>query len=145
MLRRVGVSGFVMLPQAGHRLPMGARETFLGVGVDVGGLTGVTVSVWVDPPSASGDLSLQFAADPSLAWNTAINMTVAGGRCVVPVVPLSRYFRAVYTNGPEPQAQFRLDVTGNDDAGLLTRLSKGRVTDQELRDVVPELVRIIAG
>jgi hypothetical protein len=98
---------------------LGAGATFTGVGEDILNFATLTISIHSDVVSAAQGLKIQFSLD-NTEWHTTDEYTYENNGIfkTYSLQRVARYFRLIYTNGPDPQTHMELSVIFNPVAGV---------------------------
>jgi hypothetical protein len=95
---------------------LGANASTTLAAVQVDNLAGIAIDVNTDQ---SGTLTVQFSVNGSTWLDGTYTYAVTGGtQFSIQLVPISSYFRVIYTNGATPQTTFRLETSAKLHPGI---------------------------
>ena len=108
--------------------PLGAGETFTGVGVDVSQYPSVTLAIKTD---TSGTCYIEFSPDRS-NWDSSLSFSITGGVNEVHRISITRkYFRVRIVNGAASQSYLRAQVLIGEQTSLSMNLNNAIQQDSD--------------
>lgn len=97
---------------------LGANAVFTGTGDDTTNFASIEVTLFTNQASATNGLQLQFSED-NTNWDIANKFTITASTVFsMELVPQSRFFRIVYTNGTVATTTFRLQTVYRVDTSI---------------------------
>ncbi len=98
--------------------PLVGDAVFTGTKDEVYGFSSVSVFIYTDVASAANGLSLELSAD-GINWDRKKTVTVTASVSQVHTLSVvTRYFRVVYTNGPDDQTTVRIQSIYHSGRGI---------------------------